>query len=48
METLAFPKESDIATNTNLVQMLPLCQITLDPHLNHIGYNGNGGISKRE
>ena len=48
METVAFPKESDIATKPNLVQMVPLCQIALDPHLCHIGYDGNGGISKRE
>ena len=33
METVAFPKESDIATKPNLVQMVPLCQIALDPHL---------------
>ena len=37
METVAFPKESDIATKPNLVQMVPLCQIALDPHLCHIG-----------
>ena len=48
METVAFPKESDIATKPSLVQMVPLCQIALDPHLCHIGYDGNGGISKRE
>ena len=48
METVAFPKESDIATKHNLVHMVPLCQIALDPHLCLIGYDGNGGISKRE
>ena len=48
METVALPKESDIATKPNLVQVVPLCQIALDPHLCLIGYNGNGGISKRE
>ena len=48
METVAFPKESDIATKPNLVQMVPLCQIALDPHLCLIGNDGNGGISKRE
>ena len=46
METVAFPKESDIAAKPNLVQVVPLCQIALDPHLCHIGYDGNGGISK--
>ena len=46
METVAFPSESDIAAKPNLV--VPLCQIALDPHLCHIGYDGNGGISKRE
>ena len=48
METVVFPKESDVATTPNLVQMVPLCQITLDPHMYLIGYNGNGGIAKRE
>ena len=48
METVAFPKESDIAAKPSLVQVVPLCQIALDPHLCHIGYDGNGGISKRE
>ena len=32
-ETVAFPKESDIAAKPNLVQKVPLCQIALDPHL---------------
>ena len=45
METVAFPKESDVATTPNLVQMVPLCQIALDPHLCHIGYDGNGLIA---
>ena len=48
VDTVAFPKESDIATKPSLVQMVPLCQIALDPHLCLIGYNGNGVISKRE
>ena len=48
METVAFPKESDIAAKPNLVQVVPLCQIALDPHLCLIGNDGNGGISKRE
>ena len=48
METVAFPKESDIAAKHSLVQVVPLCQIALDPHLCLIGYDGNGGISKRE
>ena len=48
METVAFPKESDIAAKPSLVQMVPLCQIALDPHLCLIGYDGNGGTSKRE
>ena len=48
METVALPKESDIAAKPCLVQMVPLCQIALDPHRCHIGYDGNGGISKRE
>ena len=54
METVAFPKESDIAAKPNIVQMVPLCQIALDPHLCHIGYDGNvgydgnGGISQRK
>ena len=42
METVAFPKESDIAAKPNLVQVVPLCQIARDPH------DGNGGTSKRE
>ena len=48
METVAFPKESDIAAKPSLVQMNPLCQIALDPHLRLSGYDGNGGTSKRE
>ena len=48
MEKVAFPKESDTATKPILVHMVPLCQIALDPHLCLIGYDGNGGISKRE
>ena len=48
METVAFPKESEVAAEPNLVQMVPLCQIALDPHLCLIGNDGNGGISKRE
>ena len=32
----------------SLVQVVPLCQIALDPHLCLIGNDGNGGISKRE
>ena len=48
METVAFPSESDIAAKPNFVQMVPLCHITLDPHLRLSGYDGNGGISKRE
>ena len=48
METVALPKESDIAAKPSLVQVVPLCQIALDPHLCLIGYEGNGGISKRE
>ena len=48
METVAFPKESDITAKPDLVQMAPLCQIALDPHLCLIGHDGNGGISKRE
>ena len=48
METVTFPKESDIATKPSLVQVVPLCQIALDPHLCLIDYDGNGGISKRE
>ena len=48
METVALPKESDIATKPSLVQMVPLCHIALDPHLCLIGNDGNGGISIRE
>ena len=48
METVAFPKESDIAAKPSLVQMVPLCRIALNPHLSLIGNDGNGGISKRE
>ena len=48
METVAFPKESDIAAKPSLVQLAPLCQIALDPHLCLIGNDGNGGIAKRE
>ena len=48
METMAFQKESDITAKPNLVEMVPLCRIALDPHLCHNGYDGNGGISKRE
>ena len=48
METVAFPKESDIAAKPGLVQMVPLCQMALDPHLCLTGNDGNGGISKRE
>ena len=47
METVAIPKESDIAAKPNLVQVVPLCQIALDPHLCLIGNDGNGGISKK-
>ena len=43
METVAFPKESDIAAKPSLVQMVPLCQIALDPHLCLISNDGNGG-----
>ena len=48
METVAFPSESDIAAKPNFVQIVPLCQIELDPRLCLIGYDGNGGISKGE
>ena len=48
METVAFPKESDITTKPNLVQVVAICLIELDPHLCHIGYDGSGGISTRE
>ena len=48
METVTLPKESDIATKPSLVQVVPLCHITLDPHLCLIGNDGNGGISIRE
>ena len=48
METVALPKESDIAAKPSLVQVVPLCQIALDPHLCLIGNDGNGGNSKRE
>ena len=48
MEMVAFPKESDIAAEPNLVQVVPLCQIALDPHLCLVGNGGSGGISKIE
>ena len=47
METVALPKESDIGAKPNLVQMAPLCQIALDPHLCHTGSDGNGGNSQK-
>ena len=46
-ETVAFPKESDIAAKPSLVQMVPLCQMALEPRLRLSGYDGNGGISKK-
>ena len=46
-ETVAFPKESDIATKPNLFKWSHSVKL-LDPHLCLIGYDGNGGISKRE
>ena len=48
MDTVALSKESDIAAKPDLDQVVPLCQIALDPHLCLIGNDGNGGISKRE
>ena len=48
METVALPKESDIAAKPSLVQLVPLCQMALEPRLCLIGYDGNGGITKRE
>ena len=43
-----FQKRGTSQPKHNLVQMVPLNQIALDPHLCLIGYDGNGGISKRE
>ena len=48
METVAFPKESDIAAKLNLVQVVPLCQIALESSSVSHCNDGNGGISKRE
>ena len=48
VETVAFPKGNDVAAKPNLVQMVALCLIGLDPHLCHIGHDGNNVISKRE
>ena len=47
METVAFPKECDIAAKPSLVQTVPLCQIALDPHLCLNGKDGKRWHSEK-